>query len=253
MFNFYKKKNKKISECRSWKCKSKCQACKLESQQKNPKNRYKLVAMEKKCSDYKIVVQAFRATRYKYENRWNPEILGVYNILGNSQNRENTVRYQGGMLLYFGMQQNDAGDFLWEGFSRNGCLANCKNGQVVLTNSSFAAVTYSDVTSLYSCDCVRYDNEVAYVVLCEVPGPEKCREYELMPMTKGLHPFEKYKGRATMEDNCHFRDSLGRGLNKGYFPYKLDESPKGLRCCDEFLIGEKLVKPVYLVAVRFRL
>ena len=247
MFRFFKKKIKKVVECRSRKCKQKCQACKLESLYKNPRNRYELAAMQSKSPDYETVVQAFRATRYNYGSRWTPEILGVYDILGNSPNNRH-----GGMLLYFGMQQNEPGDFLLHGFNKNSRLANCRNGRVVLTNRSFAAVTYDDVITLYSCDCVKYDNEVVYVVLCEVPNPKECREFVLKPQVKGLHPFEKYKGMVSMKDNCHFRDSLGRGLNKGYFPCKMDGHLKGLKFCDEFLVDEKLVKPVYMVAVRFQ-
>ena len=264
MFCCMRKKKKKAEKKKTTEPRKRCEACDLEKGVHRRENKYRVTPLKRTSHDHETVCRAFMATSWHTNARWTPEILRVYSIVGNSRNEENAgVRYEGGMLLYFGMRVDHADDFLWQGFGRTNRLSYgvSWNGQVRLTNSSFAAVTACDPKysgsgePWHRCECVPFANEVVHVVVCEVPRPEKCKVFDLEPKIKGLHPFEKYKGRVTMEDDCHFRDSMGRGLSKGSLNFDGCSigDPVGERICDEFLVGDKLVKPVYLVAVRFRL
>ena len=234
MFSILKTKRRSVNECRSWRCKSGCNGCKLENvQQQN--FRYKLEAVKSSRRDYREVVEAVRSVRHIKDNRWNPDVLGVYKVA--SDQPDTWQRPQQTTRLYFGMQKNKLEDFLLKGFSRGNSLANCSHGQVVLNNSSFSAVSYFLGDSRFKCDCVNFDNEVVYVILCDVISPPEA--------PKKMVRYRNY--RMPTKD----RSFSDRCSDNEYFPAKMLEDPRGLQICDEYLVGEKMVKPSYLVAVRF--
>ena len=220
--------------------------------------------MKRKNCDYKTIAEAFRATRYPYSKKWNPDILGVYKVLPNSDYRSDSVypdqvysesqnqRYPDSILLYYGVQLNGIEYFLRNGFSEGNKNSKIRSGKVILNNTSFGAVNYFNAGEPpFTCRCVRYVNDVIYVVVCEVPGLDKLMTFDREPPSRGLYPFEKYKGEFSLDDNCYYRDSLGRGLSRGVFPCKLVRPIKSKGGWDNFLVGVQLVKPVYLVAARF--
>ena len=142
------------------------------------------------------------------------------------------------------MQKNGVEDFLRRGFTPGNELANCGDGQVLLSSSALAAVSYFRGDSRFRCECVSYDNEVVYAVLCDVVSPpQPCRGFDRTPR------------KISQKARCSGREAPVRSSpvvrNKEYLCARPVEDPKGLQCCNEYLVGVKLVTPVYLVALRF--
>ena len=220
--------------------------------------------MRRKSGDYETIVRAFRSTSYPYATKWKPDVLGVYGVTPNTKYQSRSVLpdqiysqsvaadHPNPALLYHGMQLHSVGDFLRGGFSEG--RSKVRMGRVYLQNTSFGACNYHCPPSPpFTCGCVAWENDVIYVVVCQVPAIDGCLAYPYgrKPLSMGLHEFEKYAGRYSLHDNCHYRDSRNRGLSGGVFPRKLEGPIKALDVWDNFLVDARLVKPVYLVAARF--
>ena len=123
-------------------------------------------------------------------------------------------------------------------------MANCGDGQVLLCNSALAAVIYFRGDSRFKCECVNYYNEVVYAVLCDVVSPpQPCRGFDRTP--RKISQKARYSGAPAREP------SPPVVRNNEYLCARAVDDPKGLQCCNEYLVGVKLVTPVYLVALRF--
>ena len=253
MFNWFKRE---INECRGWRCDPYCDGCKLEkcNEYDNAQDHiYKFKKMPASSPDYKTICKAFRATRYPFGDSWNPDILGIYNVVSaNSDVCEDSSVRKESMLLYLGYQKyTGIGGFLSKGL--NYCQTLNPVERITLNNTSFQATNnHYHVLQANSCTCVRHNNEVIFVMVCEVPGPKEAKVFGQSEMEgRGEHPFEKYKGEYSLDDNCFFKDSLGRGLSRGRFPAEIKCAMlKGKKLCDVYSVDKSLVKPAYLVAVR---
>ena len=251
MFNWFKRE---INECRGWRCDHYCQACKIERFCPNPDHTYELEKMSTSSYDYKTICKAFRSTRYPFGKSWDPDILGVYNVYSRDTDaQKDTNERNGSMLLYFGIQNyTGINGFLKYGFNHYSRIYGNLE-RIPLNNSSFQAVNnFHKVSTHNSCQCVRFHNEVIFVVVCQVPGPETAKVFgNLEKDGRGTSPFEKYEGEYSLDDNCFFKDSLGRGLSRGLFPAEMKCAMlKGKKLCDVYSVDKSLVKPAYLVAVR---
>ena len=253
MFNWFKRE---INECRGSRCDPHCDGCKLERWNEYDDGLqdhiYKFKKMPANNPDYKTICKAFRATRYPFGDSWNPDILGVYNVVStNSDLQKDSNERKESMLLYVSYQTWTGIDgFITRGLNNE----NLKPLQrITLNNTSFQATNnHHLVVPSNHCTCVRRSNEVIFVVICEVPGPKEAKVFGQSEMEgRGEHPFEKYKGEYSLDDNCFFKDSMGRGMSRGLFPVKMKCARlKGTQLCDVFSVDKSLVKPAYLVAVR---